>query len=229
MDSYRVSAGRLLYGEQDLGPSTSLYADKSNAETYKGENIVQRQMPERVDFIFCVGDKVVGIESKTPQDLISSHIARRLQRQLHTLVMVTDIPSVMLRGMDSFYNMDDYPEVQYDLFKLQLVGGVLPGRGPGYLLIAPSGSPIKFLGEVKETLNGQRNLLTTVAGRDILKPRGGKRERSLQRSIPGVGPKTARELAKFGNLAKVLTAGKDELKAVGMNKRVLDGIEEANT
>lgn len=212
---YSVHGGQLWADSTPLGPADRIYADG------------KKQTPGRLDFVFAAKDKVVGVESKTVQDLISSWIARRLQRQLREMRSMVDVPCLMLRGLDSYYDMDDYPDIAVDLVKWQLLDG--EPFGPGLVLFGPKGDPMKYLTTVQAVMSGQRNLNTIVAGSDSTRIKGkNKRELSLQRAIPNVGPKTAARLAaEVGNLADVLLADDEVLTKAGANAKVLAGIREA--
>jgi hypothetical protein len=197
-------------------------------EEIAGPGVVKITVPERVDCLFVAKGRIVGVESKTVQDAVSSWLERRLQRQLRTLLHMVDIPVLMLRTRNSWAEMSEFPRMMLDLFKFQLIGGMEESghdgccRGPGLILFAPEKNPYEMLSEAKATLEGRRNLLTVLAGSDSAKRTGTVREVAIQKAIPYVGPKIAKAMAGKGNLIWALTATDEELKKCGANRRVLE-------
>lgn len=84
-----VREDKLYADDMLLGAATALYADASEGVAAKGI-IGDRQNPGRIDYIFVAGTSVIGVESKTVDDLCSSWMAGRLQRQFRTMFEMCD-------------------------------------------------------------------------------------------------------------------------------------------
>lgn len=217
----KAKTGSLKLGNKVLGPASALYVD--SGENVTGPGVVRRQMPNRMDYAFALkSGKVVGLESKKLSDLISSHRARRLQRQLRDMFDTVDIPILILRSTGtSWRGLAEFPDLMLDLVKFQLLGGII-AHAP-----ADDASMYEFLGELKATLEGNRNLRTVIAGTDKKKVTGTKFEARLQRLLDGCGPAMARRLARaFPNISAVLMAPETALKEAGATRPVIKQIKE---
>lgn len=213
-----VKDGQLQQGDSGLGPSTALFIDVGEPTPNNGAYI-KTKLPNRLDYAFCLDNgKVVGLESKTVSDLISSWRSRRLQRQLRDMLSEVDIPVLLVRASDEidYIMLDAWPEIQVDLVKWQLIGG--------YLFMAPYETEhlFSFLSEAKAAMNGQRNLRTIISGVDRTKPKGNKQEAALQAIIKGCGPVMSKKLiGTFHTVGGVLRAKDKELREAGATSAVV--------
>ena len=157
--------------------------------------------------------RVVGVESKTTDDLISSWFSGRLHRQMRFLLDTTDIPVLMVRPKTHWFDVGGIPDLQSDIVKLQLMG----------VVIIWATEPVAALKHLRYALDNERNLRTAIARTDHKQPRGTEREQALQRAIPGVGPAYAKKLAKVGSLLTVLQMPDEELAKL-VNKTVVANI-----
>lgn len=211
-----------LYFGKLLGPTSALYADAN--EGLSGNGVVgDVQTPHRIDYIFVSEDRVVGVESKTLNDLISSWLCGRLQRQLRILFETVDIPVLMLRGIGGLkpYKMlEGFPALMDDLLKFQIMSTAV---SHGLIHFASRHDAMGALDGLKEILDGKKNLRTVIADRYEKKQvRGTVREKNLQ-LIGGCGLVRSKKLAEFGSLRDVLNATEGELKKV-MNKTMLASV-----
>ena len=95
---FTIQDDDLLYNGEYFGPKTALYIDSNELKKLKGEGVVRRTMPSRIDMVFVAGDSVIGVESKKPGDLDTSIRAGRLARQMRTLMKEVDVPCLLLRN-----------------------------------------------------------------------------------------------------------------------------------
>lgn len=221
----QVRGAKLVYGGHTLGPATHLIADSSEDISGKGV-LAKRQTPHRIDYIFATKTDiplVVGIESKQLQDLISSWISGRLQRQLRTLIEVVDIPCLMLRGLRSWLDFDAFEALKDDLLKWQLLGN---GTSSGYILFGPKGNPYTQLVRAREVFSGTSNLRTAVSRYEKKVVNGSVREQALQKLLRGCGPKMSASLSELGTVIDVLQADDEILIKYGANKTVLQARRE---
>ncbi len=221
---FTIKDDELYYGKAVLGPSSALYADAN--EGLSGSGVVgDVQTPHRIDYIFVSEGRVVGIESKTVNDLISSWLCGRLQRQLRTLFETVDIPVLMLRGIGGLkpYKMlEGFPDLMDDLLKFQLMSTATSG---GLIHFASRHDAFGALDGLKRMLDGRKNLRTIVADRYEKKlVKGTVREKNLQ-LIKGCGEVMAKKLARFGSLRDVLNATGPQLKKAGANKTVIASVK----
>lgn len=56
------------------------------------------------DLAFTVGEKLLGVQVKSPLDFFQSWVSGRLQRQLHSLISSVDIPVLLIEQFQSVYN-----------------------------------------------------------------------------------------------------------------------------
>lgn len=92
----------LHYDGEILGASTDLLFDQQECKTLMGrDGIIHQRNPERIDILLgAPSRRVIGVESKMPSDLVSSHASRRLARQLTVLHDMVDVSVLLLRGFD---------------------------------------------------------------------------------------------------------------------------------
>lgn len=211
MDRVTTDGKRLYFRGDIVAEEGEIVADST--EKSKRGFRVEGYSPHRIDYLLLSGDgKVIGVESKTLDDLISSWISKRLQRQLATLQAAVELPVLMLRIKSHSYmgGLDDWPGVRADLLRWQGSGGLIA--------FAHSRSPKRDL-EVLRTIAGQG--LTNREQQTIVV--GSSRESVLQ-TIPGVGAKTAEKLADH-SLPDLLNMSDKQLREIGAGKRVRDGLE----
>ena len=216
---FTVSDGQLWFNDTSLGSSKALYAD---SQEFPGvgvaDGVIHRHMPLRIDAVFVVGGKVVGCESKKPQDLVDSTRCRRLARQMRTLLEHTDIPTLLLRGAMPEFTTSENMDVMNNLVCLQQLGVTL--------LPTPVSSKLalQFLAGYRRALTpDSRTPLSALRGTDEKK----RAEGTLLRSIKGVGARLEEKLLTvFTTPLAVLTATRDELKSAGANATVANRIKE---
>lgn len=219
MSKYSTSDGKLLHEGKVLGPVTALFED--SRETEEGDGIIHMMMPHRLDFVFVAGDRVVGLESKTEGDLVSSWYSRRLQRQVRTLLSCVDVPVLFIKltGGQAFRPLVGEPDICADIAAWQMHGG----------LVAVGSDVREACARLKTMLEGAPVVGRILAGRDVTRvPTGGTvNEQRLQRLLRGCGPvMSKRLLTKFGTIGKVLSATAKELKNGGATRGVIAQVKE---
>ena len=227
MPRFEVRNDSLLWDNKALGSATALYADAN--EQLAGPGVIgDIHTPNRIDYLFVVKTKVVGVESKTLNDLISSYTKGRLQRQLKVLYETVDIPVLMLRGVGGlrpYKLLEGFPGLMEDLLKFQLLG---TETSSGIIHFAPAGDVYYALETLKENLEGKGSKLYSVVTRFEAPPKvkgGTKRQRVLRKTIRGCGPQMAIKLAQYGNLKKILSSTPEQLKKAGANKTVIESVK----
>ena len=217
---YEVRPDGLYFGEGRLGPSNALYVDQAELPSLgMGEGVVRLRLPERVDWVFVSGGRVVGVEAKRPGDLVSSVRGKRLARQLRTLKEVVDVVCLGLRQGHHDGGYED--DVLEYLVQAQICGVVL-------IWVPESDSEVlASLARYRPWFEeGNRGALAALAGSD----RGRRKPGTILRAIPGVGPKLERGLLlRFGTPLAVLGAGEEELKGAGVPKGVRGRIVDAGS
>lgn len=217
MSRITIKDGSFMFREKALAPSSAVVAYWQEAP--REEGVLHCQTPYRIDYLMAVGERVVGIESKRPQDLVSSYRARRLARQMRILMRAVDIPCLMLR--ENAWPKDEWVEdtpmeLYRDLVRLQMLGVVLL---PGPSL---DKDILPWLNGYRLVLEGTRNVMYAVAGTDRPRPK------SLLRAIRGVGAKLEeRLLARYGSVRLALLAPDNEWALCGARSNVLRSRQEA--
>lgn len=98
---FTVEDGRIMYDGTVVGSAASLICAPGELKTLKEKHgVYHTTIPHNLDNLFTVGDRVAGVESKKPADLVASHSSGRLSRQLSTLLDTVDIPILLRRGFD---------------------------------------------------------------------------------------------------------------------------------
>ena len=231
---FHIKDDHIHYKDSDLGASSLIHCDYNElVGVSERSGVVHHVMPERIDAVMGVGEKVIGIESKRPADLLNSFLVRRLKRQLRTLLALTDMPVLLIRG--EITDMVTYDgkgrAINWDRKKLQplfeelarwqMLGAVVL-HGPEDARDVPD-----FLFGMTKILSGGRNVLVAVSGTDQNQERESRRGWLLRR-IPGIGNKTSSKLhSAAGSTLNVLSASPQELDEWGANKRVVKAIKEA--
>ncbi len=249
-DRYYIHGPDLYHGAIRLGPTNLLYCDSKELEGVgEAEGVIHRQMPNRVDMVMVGNGVVVGVESKTPQDLLNSYLNRRLKRQCRTLLAVVDLPVLLIRGAwpDFLYTRDkngnsvvwstyDSPSrdgprfhslhpLLAELARWQMLGGMVLFGPP---VDRPQSTAAFLLGQ-RHILGGTRNVLVAVAGRDKTKVRNEDSFGRLLRAIPGIGEATVQRLTKEGErkVWQVLNASDEEFREWGVRAGIVRKIKEA--
>jgi len=218
---YYIHGLDLYYGAIRLGPTNLLYCDSKELRGVgEAEGVIHCQMPHRLDMVMVGNGVVVGVESKTPQDLLNSFLSRRLKRQFRTLLDVVDLPVLLVRGywptfLHTYtaglsgrkitWSTYDSPARDsagfHSLFPLlaeltrwQMLGGVVL-YGPS--VEEPQATAAFLLGQ-RQILGGTRNVLVAVAGRDQPRITGEDKFGTLLRRIPGIGEASVQRLTNEG-------------------------------
>ena len=230
-DRFTVKGGTIHFGKKVIGDAGLLFVDYN--ELVGVEDVEHVTMPRRIDGVMAVDGRVIGIESKKPEDLLNSFLVRRLKRQLDTLLAVTDTPVLLIRGPIGelvTYDGDrnkvvwDYKELAplyKEIVRWQALGAFVL-QGPAEPELVPA-----YLDNMRDVIGGGRNVLVAVSGTD--QHRETERRRGwLLRRIPGIGAKTSQRLhSAFGSTLSVLSAHPDDLEDAGANRSVVKSISEA--
>ena len=199
---FNVRGDSLYYEDVRLGPSEGLYADtKELASLGEADGVLHMSMPMRVDMVFVAGNRVVGCESKTTGDLISSTSSRRLARQMRTLLSSVNVPCLIMKGGLPNFNDDskEIEEVLTNLVRLQCLG----------VTLLPCPRRDKAL------------LARLVKFRTVLMD-------GLLRMIRGIGPVAENRLREtFGSTLGVLQATDQELAEAKLSATIIKRIREA--
>lgn len=217
----------LWYDTASIGHANGLYLDKTDFKHLEQQRdvVIRTLLPGRMDMLFVAGDRVVGVESKYPYDLLNSHSTRRLARQLRDMRELVDIAVLMLRrATDSYeiipftkhdwkHNVDLVPwPLYHDLLRYQLMGV--------YLVVGPELDEDipKWAVEVRRILSGE-SVRGALYGTDNVKKTNGK---TLLRSIKGVGPALESRLIKhYGTVRNALLATDEEWYNTGVPTSVI--------
>lgn len=217
---FQVRNNDLYFDQQRLGPKSGLYVDSGELPTLHIEQGVRHlRMPYRIDAVFLADQRIVGVESKRRDDLISSIRSRRLARQMRTLHAVVDAPVLLLRGGLPDFDDGDYADIFYTLLAHQCIGT--------FLLFAPSSDEgvLRTLYAARSVLaTGSRSPLVAVAGEEnnFVKTGG------LLRGVKGLGPRMEERLRnEFGSTLAALNAGEAGWERVGVSPGVRQRLQEA--
>lgn len=206
MNKVVIQDGTVLYQGSALGPTSNIYV-------YPGEQlhlgcesdeVVVCMTPRRIDLVFAAGDRVVGCEVKRVDDLVNSHLTRRLHRQLRTLRETVDIACLLVRGLSDAGIEDQlYSAHTADAFWGDFVNAQTQGV---YILPVPVEGYLPRLQVYRSAL--ATSGLRALAGTD----RHDGKERAagwLLRRIPGIGLRRSSLLTKaFGDTWSVFEAAK---------------------
>lgn len=197
MSKVTISGDTLVHDGVVLGPAAGVYTAPGEAAGLLGvEAHLSGRAPHNIDILFAAGEKVVGCEVKTVQDLVDSWRSRRLQRQLRTLQATVDVSVLVIRetlflntGAESDRFWEDWVHLQT--------------RGV-YILPVPPDSYWFEVGQLRHALS--KNSARIFAGTDQRPPRE-QRPGWLLRRVPGIGPvKSLALLGEFGSTSEVFTA-----------------------
>ncbi|MBI4127835.1 MAG: hypothetical protein HY459_02060 [Parcubacteria group bacterium] len=181
------------------------------------DGVVHTTMPYRVDLVFVAGEKVVGVELKRGEDLVTSAHVHRLGRQLIVLGQTCD---VVVLGISQFESIQE--EVALELVAYQVMGVIVAMLPSTYM------GQVAMLASIKPYLDGSRSVLAPFRWTDLdLRPRR-TRVGWLLRDIPGVGDVLARRLLdRFGSVMVALGASEEEWRECGATRRAIEGRREA--
>lgn len=214
----KIENGYICHRGRQLCKCGSLLADsKELVSLDETQGVIHRSTPYRIDLLFCADDKLVGVECKRPDDFVTSWQARRLARQVKTLLEYCDIAIVGVRGV--LATAKPYKPVNWERLWSDVVGWQL--QGVIFLEMPESDQGIhRYMVHLKEMLSRDNPSARALAGSD----RGrSMRERNpgwYLRRIPSIGPTASVKLIEhFGTVAKALSATDEEWKKVGMTAR----------
>jgi ERCC4-type nuclease len=222
---FTITNGAICYDGRELGPTSSLLVDRNEPEfTACGpsglgrfDSVVHIPMPRRVDYIFTAGDKVVGVESKKPEDFTASSDERRLARQMRTLLQEVDVACLMLRPLTAPPRLDLWQA----LVKLQCLGVVILPGPQDSLNIG------RVLASYRPSLADGRVVLSVLAGTDRHRERPTRTPGWFLRNIRGIGPALAQNLhTRHGSTRAVFTSSREQLR-LDVSPIVADRIEDA--
>ena len=227
---YHVQGGLLYFGAGVIGPKTELYVDAGDILGLEGApGVKHMRMPLRVDLVWVIGERVIGMESKHASDLVTSQSCRRLARQMRALRGVVDVPCLFLRGLpmgglDEFANYQlgtsNSPGLWDDLVRLQYLGVVLV-PGPARDEDIP-----RWLKEYSPFLADTRNVLSALAGTDRKRAQA-QGSGWFLRNIRGIGPVMAMRLhLRFGSTIAALKATDEEWRKVGVGPKIIERRKE---
>jgi ERCC4-type nuclease len=218
---FNVREDGFYFDSKRLGPREALYVESELFKNFTEEKhgVIHMVMPERVDMAFAAGKWAVTCESKKIGDLESSIKIRRLARQLRTILTMGDVQGLVLRGHWPDMAVLDHQFMLVELVRIQALGI--------FLLPCPlsDNGALARLYDYRAILSGgSRSALAAIKGSDLVGTRG----ESLLTSIKGVGPVMEKKLrTKFGTTAQVLQASAKDLKALGVNPKVIKSIRKA--
>ena len=213
---FQVTAQGIVYQGKLLGPSGALYVDHGELPTLTEADGVIHGTPLRIDYLFVAGNRVVGCEAKRPSDLVGSTFARRLARQMRTLLASVDVACLVLRGGVPDFNEVEMLPVLRNLVALQALGVILlPVSAADWAVPAILASYRPLLA------NESRAALIGVAGTDK------RKDANLLRAVKGIGRSKEEVLrAKFGSVQAVFAASDEELRKAGIAKAVIERMRE---
>ena len=216
MDKLTVIDDQVVYRGVKLG---KICADFNELKMLTpADGVAHAETPYRIDILMAAGDKVVGIESKKPTDLVNSFNSRRLARQFSTLLAAVDVPVLLKRGVwpeevmtfgppvagkrgkPVWWHHDEPPYFTHrsrqslkglwaELARWQMLGGiVIEGPGPDHLVPA-------FL-ETLKPIFAEEGLAKALAGSDYRKGKAADEVWALLRGIPGIGPAILAKIQK---------------------------------
>ena len=214
---FKIIKNDLWYKDKLLGPKTALHLDKDELKYAKADGLLRHPtMPLRIDMVMCVGNKVVGIESKLPQDLIDSQKKRRLARQMRAIISTCDIACLMVRGLPDYMGCTmEYQTLWNDLVRLQALGVFLLPASQDHNEI------VQQLAKYAEFFTNKKAPLAAISGNDRKKLKKSVKG-YLMTGIEGLGSITAERLhEKFGSTEAALLASDAEWKEMKIGTKLL--------
>ena len=221
-----VKEGVILDSDgKELGKYTSLIADTKELPSLgEGDGVVHLSTPERIDLLFCAGEKIVGVECKRPEDFISSWQGRRLARQIKTMLLECDIAVVAIRGTLAVAR--PYRPVNWEQLWMDIVGWQLAGV---LVLEVPDtdAGTLKYLTRLKNLLASENPPARALAGTDR-KQVNERKPGWLLRRIPTIGPTASIKLMdRFKSVRKVFSAEEGDLRGAGLSVNQVKQIQKA--
>ena len=238
---YNIQGDALYFDDRRLGPTSALYVDKNElrfmTDETKAKGIIRLTLPERIDFLFVAGDKVVGCESKKPMDLVSSYAQGRLSRQLRTIGEVCDHTLLVLRGGADIHYLRGLVDMEQTRMKNKFNPHSMfvdlfvryPMLGIQVVGVPDLDDDIPFwLNLYRMALMHPEQDIRALARTDqrpsrrYLDEKGG-----YLRHIPGVGKVTAAKLYKaFGSTKAALNAPRKKWLDLKFSKKLVDKRDE---
>lgn len=255
MDKLTVIDGQVAYQGEKLG--SGLIADYNELKLLtEKDGVTHMETPHRIDMLFAAGDKVVGVESKKPSDLVTSFNSRRLARQFRTLLSAVDIPVLLKRGVwpeeimtyerdgtskrgkPVWWHHDAPPYFTHrsrrslkrlwqELAKWQMAGAiVLEGPGPDHMVP-------KFLMDMVPVLSEERVVRQAIGGQDGSKK--SEDEWAMLRAVPGIGEASITKIKDafefpvdaIHSFIESIDRGDAPWPEVKVSKRVKENVKEA--
>ena len=216
---FTITNGAICHDGRELGPASSLLVDRNepSIEIAGFDSITHLPMPRRVDYVFTAGSKVVGVESKKPEDFTASSDERRLARQMRTLLQEVDVACLMLRPLTAPPRLDLWAA----LVKLQCLGVViLPGPQDQHNIG-------RVLASYRPSLADGRVVLSVLTGTDRRREHPSRTPGWFLRNIRGIGPALAQNLhTRHGSTRAVFASSREQLR-LDVSPIVADRIEDA--
>ena len=221
MNRVTVEQGQFWYKGRSYGPSADILVYPGEAS--KPLSVMSARTiltPENIDILFSVGERVVGCEVKTVDDLIHSWKSRRLHRQLRTIRNTCDIGVLILR-LGSMSNSQD-------LYTTRLLEDLVNAQTQKvYLYLVPRHGYLAHIGPLRRALSTSGTRV--FAGDDR---RDTERQPGwLLRRIPGIGAvRSAALIKRFSTPNGVFKAAvKGKLRAEfgpAIEQAILKALEE---
>ena len=227
---YSVKEGSLYDDDVLLGDANAIYVDsrqhdmlnfvKRDLYPSQWPRFVVKQLPT-ADYLFVTASGlVVGIESKTANDFMTSRLIQKLQRQSRELMDAVDIPmwGLMLRPGEEWET-----RCLVDMVKGQAMGGSIQ------VLPWDMFQTAELLVDLRTIMQPGTHLSTILQGDDWKRPEEIKLApcaTALRRLFVGVGVKIALLLDNHfeGDIIRALSASDEEWKqaAPRMHNGILD-------
>ena len=220
---FTIKGKEVWYKNKVLGPKTALHVDKDELKYATAAGIKRHPtMPLRVDMVMCAAGKVIGIESKLPQDLIDSQKKRRLARQMRALLNECDIACLMVRGLPDYMGCSmEFQSLWNDLVRLQALGVIILPASQDHDDI------VKQLAKYAEFLTDKKAPLAAIAGTDKKKLKKSDKGWFLT-GLKQLGSVTAMRLHDhFGSTKAALNASDKEWQALKVSKKLIKRRNEA--
>lgn len=205
--SYGSSEDILVYPGEDSRPPVGLSARTITT-------------PENIDILFSVGERVVGCEVKTVDDMINSWKSRRLHRQLLTIRKTCDIGVLIIR----LGNISTSQE----LYTTRLLEDLVNAQTQRvYLYLVPMYGYLSYIGPLRRALSTSGTRIFAGDDRRDTERHPGW----LLRRIPGIGAvRSAALIKRFVTTHGVFQAAvKGRLRAEfgpAIERAILKALEE---
>lgn len=223
---FTVVDDQIVLGDKVIGPANALLADgqelKGLGEKQGVKHTRMAYEGVHIDMMMAVGDVVIGIEGKKPDDLRTSHTSRRLAKQIKALLESCDIAVLLVRPVWSLYKRKT-AEPNFPLFK-----ALAEWQGLGvYVLPGPTADADvpSWLNFYRAVLKPRTEYLLALEGTDS--PLVTKDERKsdgyLLHGVHGLGSKQFKKLREaYGSTFEALVSSDAEWKALGIRSNVIE-------